>query len=48
MRCEEFRNLVDRYLDELEAAMLVEYAEGRVATSPFLEWPPPSADAPRM
>jgi len=38
----EILSAADRYLDQLEAAMLVEYAEGRVRTSPFLAWPPTS------
>ena len=34
---------VDRYLDELEAAMLAEFVQGGVQTSPFVAWPPPEA-----
>jgi len=30
---------IDRYLDELETAMLTEYIQGKVLVSPFLEWP---------
>ncbi|MDF1799912.1 MAG: hypothetical protein P1V81_12100 [Planctomycetota bacterium] len=30
---------IDRYLDELETAMLTEYMQGEVLISPFLEWP---------
>ncbi len=42
----EIEAAVDRYLDELELAMLTEFVDGRVETSPFVVWPPPSADQP--